>query len=131
MKKLRNSSLTTFFWRLMVLYMLNVCIDAPDALLHHMPEDLSYNDQESIAEVILEKVLGYENAIPEYDDRETDQNLVFKTSLTLDNFTLPETDSKLGLLACQANTLNRSLYLLYFPIQYLDIPSPPPKPDVV
>jgi len=107
--------------------MLNVCIDAPDAFLHHIPEDLSYNDQESIAEVIIEKILGYENAIPEYDDRETDQSLVFKNSLVLDNFTLPGANSKLTSLADQKNAFKRGLYLLYFPIQYLDIPSPPPK----
>jgi len=111
----------------MAIYMLNVCIDAPDAFLHHMPEDLSYNDQESIAEVILEKVLGYENAIPEYDDRETDQSLVFKNPLTLDNYTLPEANNRLVDLASQRDALKRGLYLFYFPIQYLDIPSPPPK----
>lgn len=36
------------------------------------PENLTINDQESIIELVLEKLLGYDNAITEYDDHDTD-----------------------------------------------------------
>lgn len=55
----------------MGLYLLNVSVDTPDLYPEHIPEDLSFNDQESIIEIIVEKVLGYENAIEEYDDHDT------------------------------------------------------------
>ncbi|NIJ44753.1 lactate dehydrogenase-like 2-hydroxyacid dehydrogenase [Wenyingzhuangia heitensis] len=58
----------------MGLHLLNICIDMPDSSLIGMPENLAINEQESIVEVILEKVLGYENAIEEYDDNETEDN---------------------------------------------------------
>lgn len=55
----------------MGLYLLNISVDTPDPYPEHIPEDLSFNDQESIVEIIVEKVLGYENAIEEYDDHDT------------------------------------------------------------
>lgn len=52
----------------MALYLLNISIDSPDKNPEHIAEDLSFNDQESMVELVLEKILGYENAIKEYDD---------------------------------------------------------------
>lgn len=63
--------------------MLNISVDAADPNPEHIPEDLSINDQESIIEIIVEKVLGYEDAFKEYDDRDTeDQNK--KTNVKID-----------------------------------------------
>ncbi len=52
----------------MGLYLLNISVDTADLSPNYLPEDLSFNDQESIIEIILEKVLGFEDAIKEYDD---------------------------------------------------------------
>jgi len=52
----------------MGLYLLNTSVDAVDPNPQQIFEDLTINDQESIAELIVETILGYENAIDEYDD---------------------------------------------------------------
>lgn len=58
----------------MALYLLNISVDSPDPYPEHIPEDLSFNDQESIVEIIVEKVLGFENAIEEYDDHDSEEH---------------------------------------------------------
>lgn len=55
----------------MGLYLLNISVDPIDPRPEYMPEDLSINDQESIVEIVIEEVLGYQNAIDEYDDHDT------------------------------------------------------------
>ena len=57
----------------MSIYLLNISVDAVDPEANYIPEDLSYNEQESIAEIIVEKFLGYENAFKEFDDNDSDE----------------------------------------------------------
>ncbi|WP_163417169.1 hypothetical protein [Flagellimonas sp. HSM57] len=52
----------------MGVYLLNISVDTADPNPEHIPEDLTINDQESIIEIAIEKILGFEDAIPEYDD---------------------------------------------------------------
>lgn len=54
----------------MGLYLLNTSVDSADPDPENIPEDLSINDQESIVEIVVEKILGFENAIEEYDDHD-------------------------------------------------------------
>lgn len=61
-------------WGLMGLYILNISIDAADPTSNYLPEDLSYNDQESIIEIVVEQLLGFENAIREYDDHDKEEH---------------------------------------------------------
>ena len=58
----------------MGLYLLNISVDTADPNPEHVPEDLSFNDQESIVEIVVEKVLGFEDAIKEYDDHDTEDH---------------------------------------------------------
>ncbi|WP_422104094.1 hypothetical protein [Winogradskyella sp.] len=58
----------------MGLYLLNISVDTPDPNPEYIPEDLSINDQESIVEIIIEQILGFENAIKEYDDHDTEDH---------------------------------------------------------
>ena len=58
----------------MGLYLLNISVDTADPHPDHIPEDLSFNDQESIVEIVAEKILGFENAIDEYDDHDTEDH---------------------------------------------------------
>lgn len=58
----------------MALYLLNISVDTADPHPEYIPEDLSINDQESIIEIIVEKILGYENAFIEYDDHDTEDH---------------------------------------------------------
>lgn len=83
LNQFRNSVITNVLWGMIGLFMLNISVDAADPNPEHIPEDLSINDQESIIEIIVEKVLGYEDAFKEYDDRDTeDQNK--KTNVKID-----------------------------------------------
>jgi len=54
----------------MAIYLLNVRIDTADPQPENIPEDLSFNDQESVIEFVIEKILGFEDAIREYDDHD-------------------------------------------------------------
>lgn len=58
----------------MGLYLLNISVDTADPNPEHIPEDLSFNDQESIVEIVVEKVMGFEDAIKEYDDHDTEDH---------------------------------------------------------
>lgn len=82
---IRNSIITKTLWGLMGIYLLNISVDTADPNPANLPEDLSINDQESIVEIVLEKVLGFENAIEEYDDNDTEdhnEKTNFKIDLT-------------------------------------------------
>ena len=70
-RRIRNSVFIKVFWGLMGIYLLNISVDTADPNPEHIPEDLSLNDQESIIEIVIEKILGFENAIDEYDDHDT------------------------------------------------------------
>src|SRR5690606_31800969 len=69
-----NSVFVRVLWGLMGLYLLNISVDAADPAPEHVAEDLSVNDQESIVEIVVEKLLGFEDAIEEYDDHDTDDH---------------------------------------------------------
>lgn len=58
----------------MGIYLLNISVDIADPNPEYIPEDLSINDQESIVEIIVEQVLGYEDAIKEYDDNDSEDH---------------------------------------------------------
>jgi nicotinamidase-related amidase len=72
MKFLRKHIVFRSFWLLMALHILNCSIDTPDAQPDSIPENLSYNDIETISELVLEQILGFENAIAEHDEHDTD-----------------------------------------------------------
>lgn len=55
-------------------YLLNISVDSADLNPEHIPEDLAINDQESIIEIIVEQVLGYQDAFKEYDDHDTENH---------------------------------------------------------
>ncbi len=55
-------------------YMLNLVADTTDPFPQNISENLSYNDQESIIEIFVEKILGYENAITEQEDSDTEEH---------------------------------------------------------
>lgn len=58
----------------MGLYLLNISVDTADPSPEHLPEDLSFNDQESLVELVVEMIFGFENAIKEYDDHDTEEH---------------------------------------------------------
>ncbi|TRX60590.1 hypothetical protein FNH22_05940 [Fulvivirga sp. M361] len=127
LRQLRNSSFISFFYGFMALYMLNICVDSPDALPNTVPEDLSYNDQESIIEIVLEKLLGCEDAIPELDDNDSNPHTTFKNHTAIDHFILPSFESIPKGNANAERSQGNSMYFLYTPSHYLEVYSPPPE----
>ncbi len=85
MKYLRVKPFQRFFCIVLALVVFNLSIDPPDMLRNldadpEMEEDLSVNEIESISELLLEKGLDMENAVPETDDPDSD-NFVKKAEI--------------------------------------------------
>lgn len=87
LKKIRKGGFLHYFWMVMAFYILNCSVDTPDWNRNSVPENLLINDQESLVEIVTEKLLGFENAIPESDDADCDESSV-KKNFSLDTFTL-------------------------------------------
>ena len=110
----------------MGLYFLNISVDALDVNPEHLPEDLSYNDQESIVEILVEKVLGFEDAIDEYDDYDSDgfnkkKSISFEIVLSI----LEPSQTLDSFLLGQKHNFPFYLNVPYDGIS--DIDAPPPK----
>lgn len=77
-----------FLWLLMALHLLNCSVDAPDVSSNWTPEDLGYNEQESVVEILLEQVADLGDVIAEYDDDDSgDETSGKKTAV--DYFVVP------------------------------------------
>lgn len=110
----------------MGLYLLNISVDTADPNPDHIPEDLSFNDQESIVEIIVEQVLGYENAIKEYDDPDSEDHNK-KDTVKID-FLVHQTNANQDFQ--NQFTKKNKLYIDYkarLKNVFKEIDSPPPK----
>lgn len=123
--QIRNSVFTKILWGLMGLYLLNISVDTADPNPEHIPEDLSINDQESIIEIVVEKILGYENAIEEYDDNDTEEhNKNTNVKIDLTNHYTAEIDlHKESRITIRQNFPDLNTFLANG-FQKLDIPPP-------
>lgn len=72
MRYLRRHIITRILLGLVTATILNLSVDAPDFHQNTVAEDLSFNDIESVVEWLLEDVCEIENAIPEYDDDDSE-----------------------------------------------------------
>lgn len=109
----------------MGIYLLNLSVDAPDAHQQHVSEDLSVNDMESMVELVLEKVLNIENAVPEHEEDDADGFSMIKKSFDFYQQQTSEITQRLvvanplkGLLA-----LNHAFFQQFKP----ELIPPPPK----
>lgn len=110
----------------MCLHLLNVSVDAVDPNPEFISEDLSINDQESIVEIIVEKVLGFEDAFVEYDDRDSeDQNK--KKSVDSDWLTQTNFSQKTSNWICLKSIDRFPHFEANLAIGFMEIDSPPPK----
>jgi len=72
MKFIREHIIFRCLCFVLALHIFNCSVDTPDPQPDNVPEDLSYNDMESVVEIVLEQVLGINNAIAEHDENDTD-----------------------------------------------------------
>jgi hypothetical protein len=77
MYRFRQHFIFRLFWLFMAVHVINCSIDAPDARPDYVPEDLTYNDMESIAEIIFEQVLNIKDAFAEHDENDTEDGSSF------------------------------------------------------
>lgn len=125
MHKIRKIFSIKFFWGLLALYILNCSVDAPDAYADYMHCETNFNDQDSIAELIIEKLLGYEDAVDEYD-MENEQEYSGKKGLAVDFFIIPPyyIINQHNILYKKHAKGNSKIFHL---IPYFEIHSPPPE----
>jgi uncharacterized membrane-anchored protein YitT (DUF2179 family) len=75
---IRKSKYVRYFWTVIGIYVLNISVDVTDNFYNDHKQRVALNNQESIIEIIVEKVLGYENAITEKDSPETEKGFTLK-----------------------------------------------------
>ncbi len=108
----------------MGLYLLNISVDTADANPEHIAEDLTINDQESLVEIIVEKILGFENAFAEYDDHDKeDHDKKNKIDLIV-LLSVEQTSSKKPFETRRQAYPNHRAYLTK---GYCQLHTPPPK----
>lgn len=77
MQRFRQHIIFRLVCLMLAFHIFNFSVDTPDAKPDYIPEDLTYNDIESVAELVLEKVLNIENAIAEHDENDTEDGNSF------------------------------------------------------
>lgn len=71
---------------MLALHIFNCSIDAPDIGQLNAPEDISYNDIESIAEMVIEKVFLFDNVVKEHDEHDSGSGAELNMKKGLDFF---------------------------------------------
>lgn len=123
----RNKYLIKYFWGFMAFYLLNMSVDAPDKYAHYIAEDLSFNDQESILEIIIEQVMGFENAIMEHDDHDATRKVTLKKTQSLDVFVLSYKNFLSNTKHLSDSKINNTHYFSSSSNPYIEQDAPPPK----
>ncbi|MBD0825329.1 hypothetical protein [Aestuariibaculum marinum] len=125
-KEIRHSRIVVAFWGCMALYLLNISVDPADIQPDYIPEDLSFNDQESIIEIVVEKVFGFEDAFEEYDDPDTEEHNHAKP-LKIDLGMVFSEDKSYELFYITATHQIFYRYKSGLTMGVFDIDTPPPK----
>jgi hypothetical protein len=114
------------FCILMALHLLNCMVDVPDATGRFVPEELDYNDMESLVEVVAEQLMGFENCFPEYDDVDTEDQSTFKVKKILELLALPKDSTPQVLLSSDKGMTKLIIEEDQFVFVYPPSPLPPP-----
>ncbi|WP_143083845.1 hypothetical protein [Flexibacter flexilis] len=115
-------------WLLMGLHILNYSVDSPDKQPNYVPEDLSYNDMESIAEIVLEQFLDIDDAMAEHDEDDDESGSSFSKKRTFDVFVCHKFIKVVIGCPCYRDITFLSTYTEQFFEQFnAEIIPPPPK----
>lgn len=110
----------------MALIILNCSVDNPDAQPDCVAEDLSFNDMESIVEIVLEEGIGIKNAIPEHDEPD-DEGSNSTVKKTIDFYCCVKKKELIN-HGSISNKINKFFYNGEFSEQFHpEIVPPPPK----
>ncbi len=127
MQGFRQHIIFRLFWLFMAVHILNCSVDSPDSQLDNVSEDLSYNDMESVVEIVLEDVLDIKDAIAEHDENDTedDNSLNFKKEIVYYHRTKVEKNTAFEFgLKITVTTDYKEQYTSQF---HPEIVPPPPK----
>jgi len=128
MQFLRKHIVFRSFWLLMAFHVLNCSIDTPDAQPDSVPENLAYNDIESITELVMEKILGFENAFDEHEEHDPEDGSRFSIAKVLLYF---QPSIEFSIIHLPIVSFSKYIPLTYenvFASQFHpDIVSPPPQ----
>jgi hypothetical protein len=115
----------------MAFYVVNVSIDAPDGYVTpnaqgEYREDLSVNDIESVAELVLENWLDLQNALPEQDEADDEEEQL--TKIVMDwQLPGPAVSYQFVPLAGYVPATAIPLLLSHYRSMSADINTPPPQ----
>jgi hypothetical protein len=87
MELIRAHFLSRWLCMIVALTIFNISVDTPDPYPDSTPENLSFNDIETVIEWLAETVFQIENAIPEHDDADDSHPLKVEKSIDLFFFT--------------------------------------------
>lgn len=124
---IRNSLYTRYFWAFMALYLFNLSADAPDVYSESVPVEITYNEQESFVEIVVEKVLGFEDVIAEYNDNDETQESVLKKNASLSLFVVNESRVNSNKQLTNYSKIRYSQYQYLLSSLCIEIQSPPPE----
>ena len=110
----------------MGIYLLNISVDTADTTPEYLPEDLSINDQESLIEILVEQVLGFENTFCEYDEPDT-EDYTKKKNPNIDLIVLFSIEPNSSKEPAYISNQRYPIYKACLTKGYSQLTSPPPK----
>lgn len=125
-QSIRSNAFIRGFWVIMAGYLLNISVDISDDTPQGVSENLLINEQESLVELILEQVLGFENAIAEHDGPDAD-NPNEKNGFKSLVFPMPVIATELLFFKLFSRTSYIIIDQLVHPKEFVELDSPPPK----
>ena len=126
LSKIRSCTLTRFFCGVLGLYFLNLSVDNAYPSPEQIPEFISFNDQESIIEILVEQVIGFEDYFIELEHPESETKSPKHNTKTELKLNLP---IWLGLLPEYIDSFNTlpTTKEAFLRQSYPQIDPPPPK----
>ncbi len=125
MKILRENIMFRLVWLTLAMHVFNCSAHTPDLQPCNLPEDVEYNEMDSVVEVVLEMILEMEGVVPENDDNDEEGKFQIKHEVDFSDY-----KSNLRYFIKSASVV-KSLNSDYFKILpeaiHFDFVPPPPK----
>jgi hypothetical protein len=127
LKLLREHIITKALWGVMALFLFNISVDTPEPNFDSGQSNLGFNDQESVLELLLETVLGIEDAIAEREEFEGSGDTEKKKSNKVKLVLFRVVNVNHLLLGLFSPKLDFPLYISTLSIGVFEKDAPPPE----
>jgi len=81
MKWFRENKIIKCVWFVFAIHVFNTSIDPTDIRSKSESEDLAINDIETLTELVAENILHIENAVPEHDEKDSEEGKIDTTTI--------------------------------------------------